>query len=195
MEEPIYGERPSIEERASKRHQVHASGNDRYTSLIDALSGGNPIPALGRGPRVAWHPIVWTLIWTAAIVVVVYLAALFGWRWWRQQQTDTWLGPTASVQSGQRLAGCTSANLRNDDTEPTWIRWNGTVFVQTEAVFPVLNKSAEGQTQFTETGYKLSQLRIVLTQDAVAGQLPPRLLVVSPPGIGASVYQPDASCT
>lgn len=194
MEEPAYGDRPTIEERASKRQLIHTGGNDRYTSLIDALSRGRHIPPESARPKLSWHPVIWTLLRVVVVVVVAYMAVLFGWRWWRQQQTDTWAGPTATVQSGQRLAGCASANARNDDSMPTWIRWQGTVYVETDTVFPVLNQSLEGQTQFSETGYALSQLRIVLREVGAAGALPPMLLVVSPPGIGAAVYKPDASC-
>jgi hypothetical protein len=195
MEEPAYTDRPSIEERARKRELIHSGGNDRYSSLVNALSRGKPIPPEGARASYPWHPVLWTLVRIVVLVVVGYMAVLFGWRWWRQQQTDTWVGPTAAVQSGQRLAGCDAANARNDDSEPTWIRWQGTVYVQTDSVFPVLNQSAEGRTQFTETGYSLSQLRIVLERNVPVGPTPPALLVVSPPGVGASVYRPDAGCT
>lgn len=195
MEGPAaHRHRPTIEERASKRDQIHTGANDRYSSLMEALSGGRPLLADQSRPKLTWHPVMWTLIRILLVLLVAYLLALYGWRWWRQQQTDVWSGPSTSVVSGQRLSGCDAANLRNDDAMPTWIRWAGHVFVQTDRILPVLNQSLEGQTQFIETGYSLSQLRIVLPATTVAGQLPAELLVVSPPGIAASVFKPDASC-
>ena len=98
MEEPgVARDRPTIEERASKLDQVHADGNDRYTSLIDVLSRGRSLPPDSARPRLVWHPILWQLVRVILVVIVVYLAVLYGWRWWRQQQTDTWTGPTATV--------------------------------------------------------------------------------------------------
>ena len=193
MEQPAYRDRPTIEERAAKREQIHTGGNDRYSSLIDALSRGHQLPPEGARPKLTWHPILWTMLRVGLVVIVAYMAALYGWRWWRQQQTDTWTGPTASVQSGQRLAGCAAANSRDDDAQPTWIRFQGVVYVESDSVNPVFNQGVEGQTGFIETGYSLSQLRIILRSRARRHATPAHP-GASPPGIAASVYQPDPTC-
>ena len=188
--------RPSIAERAARRERLEHEGRDRYSSLVRALQAGREVPLGGtREMPMAWHPVVWTLLRLAIVAVGLYVISLVGWNWWRDQQVDTWSGPDAGVQSGQRLESCLAANAQRDDLVPTWVRFDGTVYVLTPRLTPIAGGGQPGQTQYVESGYSQERLRLVLREPAVTGEPPPELILVSPPSRGGRIYEPDPTCT
>src|SRR5438093_4675845 len=165
--------RPSIDERAARRDRVERGGADRYTSLMRALSAGQEMPWQRRRQRMIsleWHPIAWTLIRALVVVLIAYGAVVLGYNTWRDGHVDTWTGPDASVTSGQRLADCPQVNGIHDDTFPTWVRYQGSVYGLTDSIRPF----GFGPTvDYPDTGYRLGSLRlhrIANTPDGVAGR-------------------------
>jgi len=187
--------RPSIAERAERRERMDAGGRDRYSTLVRTLQAGRDVP-LGRvrETRFEWNPIFWTLVKLALVLVAAYFITLFAYNWWRDQRVDTWTGPDAAVQSGQRLAGCDAANRQHDDLFPTWVRFQGVVYVLTDRRRPVIGNSEPGRTQFVETGYSQERIRILLPAAPVAGQPPDDLLLVVPPAFAGRIFDADPSC-
>ena len=119
-------ERLSIAERAAKRDRMEHSGRDRFGSLLRTLQAGRELPVgTAQKARYEWHPIFGRLIVAVIVVVVAWFALRAGVTVWRDNTTDTWAGPDATVQSGQRLGGCDPVNILHDDAFPTWIRYPG----------------------------------------------------------------------
>jgi hypothetical protein len=166
--------RPSIDERAARRDRVERGGADRYASLMRALSAGQEMPWQRRGYRtisLEWHPIAWTLLRVAVVVVIAYGAVVIGYNAWRDSRVDTWAGPDATVSSGQRLADCPVVNGLHDDVFPTWIRFGGSVYGLTDLIRPV---GSAPTADYPDTGYRLGSLRlhrIANTPDGQAGQI------------------------
>ncbi len=187
--------RPSIAERAARRDRLERDDRDRYSSLVRALQAGREVPVgRTRSLRMEWHPIAWSLLRLALVLAALYVIGLVGWNWWRDQQVDTWKGPDASVQSGQRLEGCLAANVQGDDLFPTWVRFDGTVYVRSERVRVLRGESMPGQTQYLESGYGLDRLRILLLEPVAEGDTPQELIIASPPARGGRAYVPDLTC-
>ncbi len=187
--------RPSIAERAARRERLERDDRDRYSSLVRALQAGREVPVgRTRSLRMEWHPIAWSLLRLALVLAALYVIGLVGWNWWRDQQVDTWKGPDASVQSGQRLEGCLAANVQGDDLFPTWVRFDGTVYVRSERVRVLRGESMPGQTQYLESGYGLDRLRILLLEPVAEGDTPQELIIASPPARGGRAYVPDLTC-
>lgn len=187
--------RPSIAERAAKRDRLSHEGSDRYSSLVRALQDGREVPDRPtRAMPLTWHPVLWTMLRLALVAGSLYLIALFGWNWWRDQQVDTWSGPDASVQSGQRLEGCLAAGQSHDDLLPSWVRYEGSVYVLTDARWALGHRSRPGETSLVETGYSLAQKRILLTDEPAAGTAPTSLVVALPPADGGALYLPHPEC-
>ena len=164
--------RPTIGERAARRARIEQGGADRYSSLVRALHAGEevPIEQRRRGQRLRWHPIAWTLLRLAVVLVFGYLALSFAFTTWRDSRVDTWTGPDTSVTSGQRLAGCPLVNNLHDDVFPTWIRFEGSIYRNTGYIRPV---GFEPHEAYPETGYALGDLRIhriLNTPDGQAGR-------------------------
>ncbi|MDQ3553925.1 MAG: hypothetical protein M3395_05905 [Chloroflexota bacterium] len=188
--------RPSIAERAAQRDRLEHGDRDRYSTLVRALQAGREVP-LGRAPDMpfAWHPVAWTLLRLALVAAALYVIALVGWNWWRDQQVESWNGPDATVvQSGQRLEGCLAANAQRDDQAPTWVRFDGTVYVLSSRLLPMRARGEFGQTQYVESGYSQGRLRILLVEPHVAGEPPDELIIASPPAHGGRIYDPDPTC-
>ena len=188
--------RPSIAERAARRERLERDGRDRYGSLVRALQAGREVP-LGRTRETPfqWHPVAWMLVRLALVMAALYVIGLGGWNWWRDQQVDTWSGPDATVQSGQRLEGCLTANAQRDDLLPTWIRFAGTVYVRSPRVRPVRGEGQPGATQYVESGYSQDRVRILLYEPPVAGEQAQELILVIPPARGGAIFKPDPTCT
>ncbi len=200
MNQPGRGEddprttRPTIEERAARRDRIEATPGDRWNHLVRALRAGREIPLeTETRVHVAWNPIFWRLIAAIAAGVVLYGVLRVGGDWLRQQRVDTWSGPSATVQSGQQLAGCAAVDGVHDEVYPSWLRVDATVYVLTDAIRPVV-KPDVGQTTYTESGYTLGALRLLYDEDTPLGVQRAYVLVYSPPAIAARVYQATAGC-
>jgi hypothetical protein len=164
--------RPTIEERAERRERIESGGSDRYTSLMRALHAGREVPIQRREARsLQWHPIAGKLLVAGVVGLLAYAAIVTGYNAWRDSRVDTWSGPDAAVTSGQRLANCPVANDLHDDTFPTWIRFQGHVYVLTERIRPVGNTPTP---DYPMAPYQLGDLRlhtIANTADGREGKL------------------------
>jgi hypothetical protein len=164
--------RPSIGERAARRERVERGGADRYSSLMRAMRAGQEMPWQRRRQRtisLEWHPIAWALVRALVVVVIAYGAIVVGFNAWRDSRVETWAGPDATVTSGQRLADCPQVNDLHDDSFPTWIRFQGSVYGLTDTIRPYGFTSND---EYPDTGYRLGSLRlhrIANTPDGVAG--------------------------
>lgn len=189
---PTSGGRPSIEERAAKRGQIDEGERDRYGRLVTTLRAGRETALQDPGTvKWEWHPVAGKMILLVLAGVALYVVGSFGYNWFRDQQVATWAGPPAAVavQSGQRLAGCASANALHDDIYPTWIRYGGSVYVVREVPRPVLGREP-GTTGLDETGYASGSLRLLLDP-----QNPEYVLVHQTGSEGARLYAKDAACS
>jgi hypothetical protein len=150
--------RPTIEERAERRERIESGGSDRYTSLMRALHAGKEVPVQRReGRSLQWHPVAGNLLVAGLIAVLAYAGLVTAYNAWRDSRVDTWSGPDATVMSGQRLANCPVANDLHDDTFPTWIRYQGHVYVLTDRIRPVGNTPTP---DYPMTPYELGDLRL-----------------------------------
>ena len=179
-------ERLSISERAAKRDRMAHSGRDRYGSLLRTLQAGRELP-IGSAPeaRYEWHPIFGRLIVAVIVVVIAWFALRAGVTIWRDNTTDTWAGPDASVQSGQRLDGCPPVNILHDDAFPTWIRFQGSIFVLANARRPVAAVTAENGYRGDRLHQRLAHLLRML-DPATGSARPDQLLVYDPRASAAS---------
>lgn len=165
--------RRSVSERAARRDRMHQAGRDRYSSLLHALHAGRELPLQPRrrGLRLAWHPIAGKLLWLAVVGVLLYLGITTGLALWREGRVDTWTGPDASVTSGQRLADCPLAGAVRDDLFPSWIRFDGKVYLLTDTIRPM---GFEPDADFPATGYSngsMTLYRVAGTPDGLAGRI------------------------
>ena len=188
-------ERLTIAERAAKRDRMAHSGRDRYGSLLRTLQAGRELP-IGSPQRVhdEWNPIFGRLIVAVIVIVVAWFALRAGVTIWRDNTTDTWAGPDATVQSGQRLEACLPVNILHDDAFPTWIRYQGAVFAMANARRPVAAVTAENGYQ--ETGYTNDSRLLLRMLDPVTGS--PRqdqVLIYDPRADTGELYRflPDCS--
>jgi hypothetical protein len=165
---PSHHDRPSIAERAAKRDQLYAGGRDRYGALLRSLQAGRELPIHRRGGRFAldWHPILWTLVKVAVVVAFAYLAVRAGTQWWRESRVDTWSGPTTTVQSGVRLAGCPAVDAIRVEEFPSWVAFGGSVYRYTGLRRPYVGPETPG---YTPTGYSNGSMQLVLMDNTPAG--------------------------
>lgn len=190
------GSRPSIAERAEKRERMDRSGRDRYSSLVRALQAGREVP-LGRTPdtRLEWHPVAWKIVKLALVLAAAYMIGVYAYTWWRERQVDTWAGPPGmTVQSGQLLNGCAAVEGRQHETLPSWVRYDGDVYVRTAAQWPISNRSLPDQTGLIESGYTLGGLRILLIEAPGADPESKRLVITSPPASAGGYYVAHPEC-
>ena len=158
---------------------------DRYSSLVRALQAGREVPvaARRRGPSMwDWHPIARRLLMAIVAAVVVYYGARFAWNAVRDARVDTWSGPDATVQSGQRLAGCPAVDALHDDTFPNWVRYGGAVYVLTGRYRPIGGDASPGRTTLAEAGYSNGTMRLLLTETPGSGP-PDESLYLRPPSL------------
>jgi hypothetical protein len=186
--------RPSIAERAARREQMQAGGRDRYGSLLRSLQAGRELQLYRRGGRVAlnWHPVLWTLVRVALVVVVVYFAVRVGAQWWRENHVDTWSGPDASVTSGVRLADCPLVDGIRVDEFPSWVVYGGSVYRYTGWKRPYIGKPAEG---YTLTPYTNGSAHVVLVNGTAAEPAGDTILVWNEGALAGVEYARTPDCS
>ncbi|HET7677074.1 MAG TPA: hypothetical protein VFK38_04410 [Candidatus Limnocylindrales bacterium] len=195
MSEPTPRPRLSIEERAARREQLLHGDRDRFQNLVRSLQAGRELSLSdARRQRFAWHPIARSLAVIAAIVLVEYLAVIVVHNAFRDARVETWQGADNSVQSGQRLAGCPTVNVLHDEVFPTWLRYGGRTYRWTERYRPVLG-AVPGETGFTETGYSLGSLRLLVEDRTPDGRARRFVLIHQSPAVAAKVFEEEPDCS
>jgi hypothetical protein len=168
--------RPSIAERAARRDEMQARGRDRYATLLRSLQAGQELPLHRSGSRLAvdWHPILWTLIRVAAVLLIAYVGVRVGTQWLREGRVDTWDGPDATVQSGVRLAGCPSVDRLRVEDFPSWVRFEGSIYRYTGDKRPYLGPETPG---FAQTPYTSGSMRLALIENTPDGKARDTILI------------------
>lgn len=193
-ETPTERERLSIADRAARRDRLSSGDRDRYSNLLRSLQAGREIPLReARSMRFEWHPVVWTLLKLTALVLVVYFVGNFAWNAWRDTQVEIWAGPDATVQSGQRLAGCVGANAQHDELFPTWLRYGGRVYLMTSENRPVGSEGSLAK-GYEHSGYTLSNLQLLLLNNSPQGRAREELVVHNPPAFAGRVFRVAPEC-
>lgn len=191
--------RPSIEERARRRSELDAADRDRYASLLRHLRAGQEIALepprdwRDRLEALDWHPIAGRLLVAITLVVALYLALTAVTGWLREGRIDTWSGPDATVQSGQRLDGCPGLVRLNDAVLPNWLRYRGDVFQLTEVGLP-LGESNIGRS-YLPTPYALGDLRLFEVRVQGLGPMGSRLIVRNGNAPAGQLYRRLDSCS
>lgn len=183
-----------IAERAARRDRAELTGRDRYDSLLRQLRAGREVPvARRRGTRVAWHPVARWLLAAAALGVVAYLSITFLSATIRENRVDTWAGPSRDVTSGQKLDTCAQVPRRNDALFPTWIRYDGGLFIQADAVLPMGDSNIGDY--YLESGYGNNGLRIYDVAGEGLGAPGTRILVRAGEAPGGELYRRVEGCS
>ena len=185
--------RASIEERAQRRERLQA-GRDRYASLLRSLQAGREVPLARPGPRlrIAWHPVLRTLILGAIAVLVLWFGARAGLDWIRHGQVTTWTGPDATVQSGQVLRGCPIVDTIDNPIFPSWVRWSGSVYVYSGWKRPFLG--IDRTPGFSESGYRTGNLHLYLIDNTPDGKSRDTILLWFDGGIAGVEYARTPDC-
>jgi hypothetical protein len=185
--------RLSIAERAAKRERMAHSGRDRYASLIRTLQAGRELP-VGRVRAIhyEWHPLAWRLGRVLLAAVVIYAAARFGATILRDNAVDTWRGPDAAVQSGQRLSGCAPVNVLHDEVYPTWVRFGGVVYRMAGSRRPVLAPTPKNG--YRPTGYTLGSLMLLTIESSPDGRARNTLLIYDNTSPAGELYMREPDC-
>ena len=148
---------------------------DRYDSLLRHLRGGRPPPTdPTRRPRIEWHPIAIRLAGLAIVIAVGWVLLLAGLAVRRELITETWSGPDQSVTSGQRLPGCPADLSFRDPLFPTWIRFEGSVYVAAARNRPT---GPGPNADYPSTGYRLGDLELLRITNSPAGLAGDQVLV------------------
>jgi hypothetical protein len=153
--------RPSIDERAARRVQLGSPERDRYDALLRHLQAGREIAVQPRPRRSLGIQIdasAGRILLAAAVVLVVWFAAIAITDQIRQRTVDTWTGPDASVQSGLRLEGCPDIVFREDVYFPSWVRFEGRIFRWADLLAPIGPNSVG--VSFLSTGYRNGDLEL-----------------------------------
>lgn len=168
--------RPSIAQRAARRDEMLTHGRDRYGALLRSLQAGRELPIYRRGGRIAvdWHPILWTLVKVAVVVVVAYFAIRAATQWLNENRVVTWDGPTTSVQSGVRLASCPVVDRIRVDDFPSWVLYEGSIYRYTGNMRPYLGPDTEG---FIQTPYTSGAMRLALIENTPDGAARDTILI------------------
>jgi hypothetical protein len=186
--------RASIEERAERRERLQA-GRDRYAALLRSLQAGREVPLAQPGARfrAEWHPVLRMLIVGTIAVVVLWFGARAGLDWIRHGQLTTWTGPDATVQSGQVLAGCPIVGTIDNPVFPSWVRWNGRVYMYSGWKRPFMGIA---QTPgFSESGYRTGDLHLYLIDNTPDGKSRDTILLWFEGGIAGVEYTRTPDCT
>jgi hypothetical protein len=161
--------------------------------LVRALRAGQEVTLRERrGNALEWHPIARKLLLAALVGIVLWFSIVTAYNAWRDSRVETWSGPDATVQSGQRLADCPPANALHDDTFPTWVRYGGHVYISTGRIRPV---GATPTPDYPLTPYALGSLRlhtIANTPEGRAGNI--ILLRLAENEVG-EVFELNADCS
>lgn len=185
--------RPSIAERAARRERMAHSGRDRFASLVRALQAGRELPVgRVRGIHYEWHPLAWRLVRLAIVVVAVWAVARVGGTILRDNAVDTWRGPDATVQSGQRLADCAPVNILHDEVYPTWVRFGGVVYRLAGARRPVAAPTPENG--YRQTGYTLGPLMLLTIESTPDGRARDTLLIYDGTSPAGELYLREPDC-
>ena len=194
-DQPAPRPRPSIAERAARREALQRSERDRYANLVRALQAGREIPFRPRRrERLEWHPIARVLVVLAVAGVIAYFVGAIANDIWRNMRVDTWSGPDATVTSGQRLEGCAAANSQQHAYMPTWVRFDGRVYVLTPRQRPLLGQGMPGETRQIETGYSHERLRILIPSEVLDPAAPSHILVVQAGSFAAAIFNHAPEC-
>lgn len=167
---------------------------DRYEELVSALRAQGSVPRV-REQRVPWewHPIARVLLVVALIAILGYGAAQFGIDWVRDRRVDTWSGPDATVQSGQRLEGCDTVNALHHDVFPTWVRFHGVVYRFSDQIRPVIVHD-DGTFSLTDSGYQLGQMHLLLDDQTPAGRARDQIVLLLPSAQVGEVFARLPEC-
>ena len=186
--------RPSIAERAARRDELVTAGRDRYTALLRSLQAGRELPLhrAGRGIAVDWHPVLWTLVRVAAVVLLLYVTVRVGTQWWRENHVETWSGPDATVQSGVVLQGCPVVNAIRVDDFPSWVLFEGSIYRYTGSKRPYLGPETSG---FTQTPFTNGSLRLVLIDDTTDGKARDTILLWLVDAVAGVEYARTPECS
>ncbi len=187
-------DRPSIAERAARRDELYAGGRDRYSALLRSLQAGQELQLKGGRGRVSidWHPILWILVRVAIVAALVYMAFRFGTQLWRENHVDTWAGPTATVQSGVRLADCPIVDAIRVDDFPSWVRYDGLIYRYTGWKRPFTGEDAPG---YAMTPYTNGAMRLVLLDAPVGGSADDLVLVWLKGALAGVEYAKTPECS
>jgi Zn ribbon nucleic-acid-binding protein len=187
-------DRPTIAERAARRDQMQAAGRDRYSALLRSLQAGRELPISRRAGRITvdWHPVLWTLLRVAVVVVIAYVGLRAGLQWWRENNVETWSGPDAGVQSGVRLADCPVVDRIRVDEFPSWVSYQGSVYRFTGLKRPYVGPQTEG---YTMTPYVNGLLHLVLIENTPAGLARDTVLVWTETASAGVDYARAADCS
>lgn len=186
--------RLTIEERAAQRDRMGTSDADRYDALVETLRAQGAVPLMRElRTRMDWHPIARKLLVVAFVVLVGYFGLNAGINFFRDQRVDTWSGPDATVQSGQRLADCPAVNVLHHDVFPTWVRWDATIFRIVDEIRPVVE--VNGQLSLTRSGYQLGQMLLLLDDTSSQGRRRDFVIVLAQPGNVGQVFRRTPDCS
>jgi hypothetical protein len=187
--------RPSIEERVARREQVDRHGKDRYDSLLRHLRAGREVPLErpGRRETLDWHPIAGKLVIAALVIAGMYIAVSTVVNIIRENRVDQWTGPDTSVTSGQKLDTCPSLYHADNPVFPDWIRFQGAIFQQLDAVVPVGDTNIG--TSYLDTGYTLDKMRIYTVENPGLGPKGSRIVVRLGNAPGSEVYRKVDECS
>ena len=192
---PVEGDRrPTIEERAARRAYVEQRGADRYDSLLRHLRAGREITVESkRRDRLDWHPVANRILLAVGIGIVLYLVSVNALAWWRENRVDAWTGPTAGVESGQRLQSCPQLTRREDPTFPNWIRYDGRIFERAVVGLP-MGESNIGD-EYLDTGYANGDMRLYDVLYEGLGPLGSRIIVRKGEAPAGEVYRLVEGCS
>ncbi|MBA2299560.1 MAG: hypothetical protein H0W22_02185 [Chloroflexi bacterium] len=170
------------------------AGRDRYSNLLRTLQAGQELPWQQRpkAGRFVWHPVAGKLLRLILVGILLYAAVTAVLGLWRDQRVDTWVGPDASVMSGQRLDDCPLVGSVRDDTFPNWIRFDGTIYRLTDAVRPM---GFEPDAAFPPTGYTLGSMTLFRTIKTPEGQAGTIVLVKLDNVPVGRVYRATPDCS
>lgn len=186
-------ERPSIAERAARRDELQQAGRDRFTALLRSLQAGRELPLRRRGGlgSLDWHPVLWTLLRAAVVVLVLYVVLRLGTEWWREGRVDTWSGPDASVRSGVRLASCPIVDAIRVDDFPSWVVFGGSLYRYTGGKRPFLGDTPG----YTMTGWSSGSLHLVLIDSSEEGRARDTILLWLQGAVAGIEYARTPECS
>lgn len=149
---------------------MNAPGRDRFSSLMRALQAGTEVPVRspGRARPIEWNPIGAALIKAAIVVVIAWFAVSVVTGWLRDNRVDTWSGPDATVQSGERLADCREVELVRDEAYPSWVRYRGAIYRLTELTRPFVGLGITAG--YHDSGYSSGAMHLVLIDQTPEGR-------------------------
>ncbi len=186
--------RVSIAERAARRDRAEHTGRDRHESLLRQLRAGREMPVTRpRGSRLQWHPVARWLIAAAVLGVASYFVMTVASALIRENRVDTWAGPSQAVTSGQKLDTCVQVPRRNDALFPTWIRYEGGLFIEADGVLPMGDTNIGDY--YLDSGYSNDGLRIYDVAVEGLGAPGTRILVRAGDAPGGELYRRLEGCS